>query len=150
MLILDQLLSGLRDVCAAFPDKRKGDDAVYSMADIGMSAFSLFFMQSESFLAYQRSLEEGRKASNCQTLFGMAKIPTDNHIRAMLDPVPATLLHPAFDQTRARPSSQVSEMCPVRCAYKSCCAITPFGSLRLEVSVLSASPSTLFAQIWIG
>jgi len=51
------------------------------MADIGLPAFSLFFMQSESFLSYQRSLEEGRKTSNCQTLFGMAKIPTDNHIR---------------------------------------------------------------------
>jgi hypothetical protein len=50
------------------------------MADIGLSAFSLFFVQSESFLSYQRSLEEGRKTSNCHTLFGMAKIPTDNHI----------------------------------------------------------------------
>ena len=65
MLILDRLLSGLRDVCSAFPDKRKGGSVVYSMADIGMSAFSLFFMQSESFLAYQRSLQEGRKTSDC-------------------------------------------------------------------------------------
>ena len=79
MLILDGLLSGLKATCAAFPDKRKGD-GVYLMADIGLSAFSLFFMQSESFLSYQRSLAEGRKTSNCHTLFGMAKIPTDNHI----------------------------------------------------------------------
>jgi hypothetical protein len=97
VLILDHLLSGLKDVCSAFPDKRKspGD---YSMADIGLSAFSLFFMQSESFLSYQRSLEEGRKISNCQTLFGMARIPTDNHIRSMLDPVHPSHLQPAFDQ----------------------------------------------------
>jgi hypothetical protein len=101
VLILDRLLSGLRDVCSAFPDKRKGGSAVYSMADIGMSAFSLFFMQSESFLAYQRSLHEGRKTSNCQTLFGMEQIPTDNHIRSMLDPVPPARLQPAFDQTLA-------------------------------------------------
>jgi hypothetical protein len=76
MLVLDRLLAGLKDVCASFPDKRKAG-GVYSMADIGLSAFSLFFMQSASFLSYQRSLEEGRKTSNCQTLFGMAKIPTD-------------------------------------------------------------------------
>lgn len=100
MLILERLLTGLKDVCAAFPDKRKGAGS-YSMADIGLSAFSLFFMQSESFLSYQRSLEERRKASNCQTLFGMAKIPTDNHIRAMLDPVHPSLLQPAFDQAIA-------------------------------------------------
>ncbi len=100
MLILDQLLAGLKDVCAAFPDKRKGD-GVYSMADIGLSAFSLFFMQLESFLSYQRSLEERRKTSNCLTLFGMAKIPTDNHIRSMLDAVHPSLLQPAFDQAVA-------------------------------------------------
>ena len=100
MLILDQLLSGLKAVCGDFPDQRKGE-GVYSMADIGLSAFSLFFMQSESFLSYQRSLEEGRKVSNCQTLFGMAKIPTDNHIRSMLDPVHPSHLQPAFDSVIA-------------------------------------------------
>ena len=96
MLILDRLLSGLKAACAAFPDKRKGE-GVYSMADIGLSAFSLFFMQSESFLSYQRSLAQGRKTSNCHTLFGMAKIPTDNHIRSMLDPVHPSHLQGSFD-----------------------------------------------------
>ena len=100
MLILERLLTGLQDVCAAFPDKRK-DAGVYAMSDIGLSAFSLFFMQSESFLSYQRSLEEGRKTSNCRTLFGMAKIPTDNHIRSMLDPVHPSHLQSAFDQAIA-------------------------------------------------
>jgi hypothetical protein len=50
--ILNHLLSGLKDVCAGFPDKRKGGETTYTMADIGISAFSLFFMQSESFLSY--------------------------------------------------------------------------------------------------
>ena len=98
MLILHELLDGLRAAWGAFPDKRKGDDATYTMTDIGLSAFSLFFMQSESFLSYQRSLEEGRKTSNCHTLFGMAKIPTDNHIRSMLDPVHPSHLQSSFDQ----------------------------------------------------
>jgi len=97
MEILETLLNGVRSACAVFPDKRRGD-VKYSMADIGLSAFSLFFMQSESFLAYQRELEAGRKTSNCRSLFGMAAIPTDNHIRSMLDPVPPSHLQPAFDQ----------------------------------------------------
>ena len=97
MRFLEDLLGGLKDACARFPDKRK-EAGVYSMADIGLSAISLFFMQSESFLSYQRGLEEGRKTSNCQTLFGMAKIPTDNHIRAMLDPVHPSHLQPVFDR----------------------------------------------------
>jgi hypothetical protein len=58
------------------------------MAEIGLSAFAVFFAQSPSFLAHQRHLVEGHGRSNAQTLFGIARIPTDNHIRALLDPVP--------------------------------------------------------------
>ena len=97
MQVLQTLIDGVRTACAAFPDKRRGGDVTYSMTDIGLSAFSLFFMQSESFLSHQRGLEEGRKTSNCRTLFGMKAIPTDNHIRAMLDPVDPSHLQPAFD-----------------------------------------------------
>ena len=102
MVILDALLAGLKEACAGFPDKRTTAGGLYSMADIGLSAFSLFFMQSESFLAHQRGLEEGRKTSNCRTLFGMARIPSDNHIRSMLDPVHPSHLQPCFDQVLAR------------------------------------------------
>ena len=97
MQLLETLLQGVRSACAAFPDKRRGE-VTYSMADIGLSAFSLFFMQSESFLAHQRALEDGRKRSNCHSLFGMTAVPTDNHIRAMLDPVHPSHLQPGFDQ----------------------------------------------------
>jgi hypothetical protein len=63
-----------------------------------MSAFSLFFMQSESFLAHQRSLDDVRKTSNCHSLFGMAKIPTDATIRSLLDAVHPRHLQGSFDQ----------------------------------------------------
>ena len=43
MVILDRLLRDLHDACSAFPDKRKGEGE-YTMADIGLSAFSLLFM----------------------------------------------------------------------------------------------------------
>jgi hypothetical protein len=55
------------------------------MADIGLSAFSLFFMGSPSFLAHQRILAQGHGRSNCETLFGIRAIPSDNYIRLMLD-----------------------------------------------------------------
>jgi len=48
-------------------------------------------MQSEPFPSCRRSLEEGRKTSDCRTPFGMTKIPTDNHIRSTLDPVHPSL-----------------------------------------------------------
>ncbi len=69
------------------------------MTDIGLAAFSLFFMQSPSFLAHQRHLAEGQGRSNCETLFGMTAIPCDNHVRAMLDPVDPGHFHPLFADT---------------------------------------------------
>jgi hypothetical protein len=69
------------------------------MGDIGMAAFSVFFMQSPSFLSHQRCFETGHDRSNCASLFGIAKIPSDNHIRDLLDPTFPTLLLPVLAAT---------------------------------------------------
>ncbi|WP_419906145.1 transposase [Hoeflea sp.] len=67
------------------------------MADIGLSAFSIFFMQSPSFLSHQREMQAGNGCSNCQTLFGIKKLPSDNHIRSMLDEAEPQHLFGQFD-----------------------------------------------------
>src|SRR4051794_2931128 len=96
MEVLDSLLSVVRRCCEGFPDKRTGTNSQYTMADIGLAALSVFFTQSPSFLDHQRQLETGHGRSNCQTLFGISRIPTDNHIRDMLDPGAPDHLFPAF------------------------------------------------------
>lgn len=98
MNALDSLIGDLRESCAGLPDRRRGPyrDGQYSMADIGFSAFSVFFMGSASFLAHQRKLAEGQGRSNCQTVFAMTAIPTDPHIRAMLDGAPPESFDPLF------------------------------------------------------
>jgi hypothetical protein len=93
---LDILLRSLRNCLERFPDKRHGSNTTYPMGDIGMAAFSVFFLQSPSFLAHQRQFEAGHGHSNATSLFGLAKIPSDNHIRDMLDPAAPDLLHPVF------------------------------------------------------
>ena len=59
MSAVEQLIGQLSEVCAGLPDKRTGPrrDGDYTMADIGLSAFSIFFMGSPSFLAHQRALQ---------------------------------------------------------------------------------------------
>jgi len=96
MQVLERLLGSLRRCLEGFPDKRRGANTTYRMADFGMAAFSAFFMQSPSFLDYQRRLEIGHARSNCQTLFDVPKIPTDNQIRDMLDPAEPELLYSVF------------------------------------------------------
>jgi hypothetical protein len=94
--ILEGLLAGLRTVCQKFPDDRRGK-VDYSMVDIGLSAFSMFFMQHESFLSFQRRMEESHGASNCPPPFGIKAIPSDNHIRTLLDQVSPDSFEPCFD-----------------------------------------------------
>ena len=95
-MVLEPLIAAFKALCARFPDRRTGENTVYDMADAGTAAFATFFMQSPSFLAQQTALERGRGTSNCQTLFQMTRVPTDNCIRSLLDPVPPQLLFPMF------------------------------------------------------
>ena len=62
-MVLESLIVALKALCATFPDCRRGENTIYDIADIGMAAFSTFFMQSPSFLAHQAALERGRDSS---------------------------------------------------------------------------------------
>src|ERR1700681_2225778 len=81
------MIGALSEVCPGLPDQRKGPrrDDDYTMADIGLAAFSIFFMGSRSFLGDQQALAEGHGRSNCETLIGMSELLSDNYIRLMLD-----------------------------------------------------------------
>lgn len=68
-------------------DKRTGQNVQYRVNDAAQAAFAIFFMQSASFLAGQRHLRQAKGQSNAETVFQMERIPTDTHIRNLLDPV---------------------------------------------------------------
>ena len=89
-------LDRLRTCFAELPDPRRGRNRRYAMADVGMAALSVFLMQSPSFLAHQRALAADGRRSNAHTLFGLARIPCDNHVRQLLDGVPTTHFDDAF------------------------------------------------------
>jgi len=84
-LSLEDITRQLRSTFAQFTDARRGKNTRYTLVDAGLSAFAVFFMQSPSFLNYQRCLEQAQGRSNAQTLFGVYQIPTDNQIRFLLD-----------------------------------------------------------------
>lgn len=84
--ILGQLQAGF----AGLPDHRPGGNrTTYEITDAVLSAFSVFVMQSPSFLAHQREMQRMKGRDNIQTLFGVHATPSDNQIRNLLDP-----LHP--------------------------------------------------------
>jgi hypothetical protein len=105
-LDFDTLTGELRKLADGFPDKRTGRNTRYSMADVTLAAFSVFFTQSPSFLAHQTRMAKAHGQSNAQTLFAMGEIPTDNHIRDLLDHVPPEALFPLFNRVETRLQAQ--------------------------------------------
>jgi hypothetical protein len=101
-LHFDELISDLRDTVAVFPDRRTGTNTRYTMTDIALSAFSVFFMQNPSFLEFQRTMGRNRGRHNAASLFGVREVPSDNHIRSVLDEVPAARLNGMFDRVLER------------------------------------------------
>lgn len=94
---MSELLSVLEAQLNALPDERKkSNNTQYTVKDAFLSAFSVFFTQSSSFLEHQRLMQSQKGKDNAQTLFGVEKIPCDNQIRKLLDPVPGKTVFPVF------------------------------------------------------
>lgn len=96
--LFDTIVGSFRQVLSSLPDKRTGRNSRYGMADAGLSAFSVFFTQTPSFLSYQRMMAGSKGHSNAQSLFGVHQIPSDNPIRALLDPVKPEQVFPIFEE----------------------------------------------------
>ncbi|HEX7324669.1 MAG TPA: ISNCY family transposase [Rhodanobacteraceae bacterium] len=96
------MIAELRELARTFPDPRTGRNTQFTMEDVVLAAFAVFWTQSPSFLAQQTRMRQVHGRSNAETLFGMTRIPSDNHIRELLDPVPPAALFPWFEQIVAR------------------------------------------------
>lgn len=94
----DQIVASIRKRMGALHDRRTGKNKKYRMADIGLSAFAVFYTQCPSFLAAQKAMAESKGQSNAQTLFQIEAIPCDNHIRGTLDDVAPEELYPLYDE----------------------------------------------------
>ena len=93
----DALKGILQRQIAALPDFRhKGPNTRYTMQDAALGAFGIFFTQSPSFLEYQRRLQHTKGHNNAQTLLGVERIPCDNQVRALLDPIAPRHLDAVF------------------------------------------------------
>lgn len=84
---IDRLIKELKLLFEGFPDLRTGNNSQYEIGDAGLGAFSVFFTQCASFLEYQEELKRLKGRSNAENLFGLRNIPSDSHIRSLLDPV---------------------------------------------------------------
>ena len=96
-LQFDELVGYLKVYIQLLPDYRQGYNTTYTIQDAALSAFSVFFTQSPSFLAHQKKMQETKGRSNATSLFQIENIPSDNQIRNLLDPVEPKHLTPIFE-----------------------------------------------------
>lgn len=106
-LSFDHLQTILRQHTTDLPDVRKpSPNTRYTIQNAALGAFGIFFMQSPSFLEYQRQLHHRQGHDNAQTLFGVEPIPCDNQIRTLLDPIAPRYFHPVFFEVFAHLEQQ--------------------------------------------
>jgi hypothetical protein len=91
-----EMLASLRRSVEAVPEHRTGRNTRYEIADAGLGAFSVFYLQSPSFLAYQQQMRQRQGQDNAKSLFGIEEIPSDGQIRNLLDPIDPGLLREPF------------------------------------------------------
>ena len=97
--VFSDLLSLLNEAIDTAPDPRNGSNKQYSMRDIGVSSFAVFFSQSPSFLAHQRLMQQARGMDNAETIFSVQALPGDTQIRNILDTVRPQVWRPVFRNT---------------------------------------------------
>lgn len=95
-LAFESLLGAFRQQIERLPDHRRGENTTYEIKDGVLGAFAVFFTQSPSFLAYQRTMQQNKGRNNAESLFGIERIPCDNQIRVLLDPLAPNHLFPVF------------------------------------------------------
>jgi hypothetical protein len=89
------LIERINGVFSELPDARgQSNNRRYVIQDAALSAFSVFFSQSPSFLDSQVRMQKQQGRNNASSLFGVHEIPCDNQIRNLLDPVPPETLFP--------------------------------------------------------
>jgi hypothetical protein len=95
-LNFDSLVKKLHKAIETFPDNRKGTNLSKDFKNAALGGFAIFYTQSPSFLAYQRTMQETSGQNNAQSLFGITEILSDNHIRKLLDGVAPSYAFPLF------------------------------------------------------
>jgi hypothetical protein len=97
--VFSVFLDFLQEAIEKIKDPRSESNATkFKVSDAMLSAFSMFFMQSQSFLEYQRQMESRSGKNNVQSIFGVEKIPCDQQIRNILDLINANSLSVIFER----------------------------------------------------
>ena len=97
-LSFESLRKALSSLFLGLPDSRQEGKRNYSTHDTMMSGFACMYFQDPSLLHFQKQMENSKRRSNMQTLFGVKNTPKDTQMREVIDKVDGECLRPIFKE----------------------------------------------------
>jgi hypothetical protein len=96
-LTQQSLFQSLENIVSKIPDHRSSNHTTHSLRDAIFVAFSGFFLQARSLKGHIKFLNSAKAKKNKKALLKIQTVPTDNHIRNLLDSVPTSHFEEAQD-----------------------------------------------------
>ena len=93
-LTLEAMIALVSQAFAPIPAPRRPDRLDYRLHDTLMSGFAMMFLQYPNLRELQRKMQQRRHQCNLETLFGVREVPSDTHMRDILDGVSVELIRP--------------------------------------------------------
>lgn len=90
------LFQGLHDQFKNVPDHRNPLLVQIPIEDFFMAGFAIYALKFPSLLQFDEQMRVKRGRSNLSTLFHISRIPSDTHMRTVIDEHPNGVFRPMF------------------------------------------------------
>ena len=95
--LADELVKIVRQQASKIPDNRPNHcTAKTTLCDAIMSGLAVMHMKCPSLLDFEHKCENPKVVHNLQHMYGVQRIPSDTHLREMLDPIETDYFRPFF------------------------------------------------------
>lgn len=92
----DSLLQSIRDHFKLIKDHRRPGQVRIALSDFLMSGFSVFCLKFASLLQFEQDMRKRKMASHLSPMFKLIEVPSDTHMRSVLDEVDPESIAPIF------------------------------------------------------
>lgn len=92
----DSLLQSIRDQFKLVKDHRDKNRISIELLDFLMSGFAIFALKFPSLLKFEEEMRDRNLASHLSPLFKLQQVPSDTHLRTVLDEIELESLSPIF------------------------------------------------------
>ncbi len=86
----------ISDFFKTIPDHRDSSRIEIALKDFLMSGFAIFALKFESLLQFEKGMKKPARFSKLRSLFGVEQVPSDTHLRSVLDEIPTESFRPIF------------------------------------------------------